>query len=426
MFQKIILSLLFATLLIAQNCVQCHKKEVTDYKHNIHYTLKKAINITRRTWGVKDSNVNFETLPYAKKSIKKPSDLVDDFLRRKCLKCHIDSKVDMKDSGIQRGKSCLACHDLHQSKGRCQRDKIAMDKCLNCHNKNYVGGDFKGLFPKDEEASYRAPLSKDGHFPQIKYGIDYHHLSQDVHFQKGLTCVSCHTSANMHEGKKVSCTDCHKTLSLKNHRAYHKNISCSACHASWNNSSYELSVFRDDMADYAKWKKLTLQEDEYLSNFLHHTLSSKKKIKPMMPDWVSGGLKKGVWYSGYRYRRWEDFVLGNSDEGKIKILRPLYQYRISYRDTNGTMVLDDVRKTEGRAIEAWIPYTPHTITKYAKSCERCHDNPLITDPYRGDNEILRLKVPTRLVGATFLTKEQIAKMQSKKYKMIRAKMLFEK
>ncbi|WP_331774834.1 hypothetical protein [Sulfurospirillum sp. 1612] len=424
MFQKIILSLAFSTIMMAQNCVQCHKKEVQNYQHNLHYTLSKAINITREAWGVKDSNVTFQTLPQAKKDIKNPSDLVDDFLRRKCLKCHIDSKTNIKDSGIKRGVSCLACHEPHQTSGKCQRDKISMDKCLSCHNKNYVGGDYQGLFPKDEEASYRAPLRQNGYFPEVKYGIDYHHLQSDVHFQKGMTCVSCHTAKDMHEGKKVSCKDCHKNPSAKNHPAYHDNISCSACHASWNNSSYELSVFRDDMADYAKWKKLTLQEDEYLSNFLHRALRSKEQIKPLMPDWVSGGLKKGVWYSGYRYRRWEDVVLGNSDEGKIEILRPLYQYRISYRDANGTMILDDVRNANGQKTEAWIPYSPHTITKHAKSCERCHDNPLITHPYRGDNAILKLKVPMRFIGATALTKEQIAKMRSSKYKQIRAKMIF--
>jgi len=426
MLYKIIFFFLFATIAMAQNCVECHEKEVRNYKHNMHYTLSKAINITREAWGIKDSNVTFQTLPNVKKDIKNPSDLVDDFLRRKCLKCHINSKTNIKNSGIKREVSCLACHEPHQANGKCQRDKIAIDKCLSCHNKNYIGGDYKGLFPKDEEASYRAPLRKDGRYPQVKYGIDYHHLQSDVHFQKGMTCVSCHSAKDMHEGKKVSCSDCHKNPSAKNHSAYHKNISCSACHASWNNSSYELSVFRDDIADYAKWKKLTLQEDEYLSKFLHDALKSKEKIKPMMPDWVSGGLKKGVWYSGYRYRRWEDFVLANSNGGKIKILRPLYQYRISYRDENGTMILDDESKINGTKIEAWIPYTPHTISKHAKSCERCHDNPLIIDSYRGDNTILKLKVPMHLSGATALTKKQITKMRSSNYKRIRAKILLSK
>jgi hypothetical protein len=52
----------------------------------------------------------------------------------------------------------------------------------------------------------------------------------------------------------------------------------------WNISNYELSIFRDDSADYDKWKDLTLQEDGYLTKFLNKALKSKKMIKPVMPD----------------------------------------------------------------------------------------------------------------------------------------------
>ncbi len=420
---KIIISLLFSTLLLASNCVECHEKEVKNYKHNIHYTLKKAINITRKAWGVKDSNVTFQTLPKSKLNIKKVSDLVDDFLRRKCLKCHMDSKVN-NGYGITRGIGCLSCHSKHQSSGKCQRSKISINKCLSCHNKNYVGGDYLGLFPKDEDRSYRAPLTKEGNYPPVKYGIDYHHLEEDIHYKKGLTCVDCHNAKDMHEGRKAKCTDCHKNLSKKNHTSFHKNISCSACHSSWNNNSYELSVFRDDTASYKKWKNLTMQEDEYLSIFLSKALKSKKKIKPQMPDWVSGGLKEGVWYSGWRYKRWEHFNLANAKDGKIKIIRPLFQYRISYRDKNGIMVFDDVNKINGKKIEIWLPYTPHTISKNAKSCESCHENPLIINPKITGYEVLDLQIPNNIINGFKLTNKQIKKMTSQKYKKIRAKMLF--
>jgi len=423
MFKIVTYIVITSTLLFSQNCIKCHKKVVENYKHNIHYTLSKAINITRKTWGIKDSNVTYQTLPQAKKIIKKPSDLVDDFLRRKCLKCHIDSKVN-DYPGIRRGTGCLACHSKHQTEGKCQRNKISINKCLSCHNKNYVGGDYTGLFPKDEDHSYRAPLTKNGFFPPVKYGIDYHHLKEDIHYQKGMTCVDCHNAADMHGTRKVKCIDCHKNLSKKNHPSYHKKISCSACHSSWNNNSYELSVFRDDTPSYKKWKNLTLQEDEYLTIFLNKALKSKKKIKPLMPDWVSGGLKQGIWYSGWRYKRWEFFNLANSDDGTIKIVRPMYQYRVSYRDANATMILDDVHKINEKNMDIWIPYSPHTISKNAKSCESCHANPLIINPKKTGYKILDLKLPDYITDGTKLTKEQIKKMTSKKYKKIRAKMFF--
>ncbi len=144
-----------------------------------------------------------------------------------------------------------------------------------------------------------------------------------------------------------------------------------------------------------------------------------------MPDWIERKLKPGIWYSGYRYKRWEDFLLANWDDGRIGPIRPLYQYRISYRDANGTVILDDVHTlSNGQPIEAWLPYTPHTIAPHAKSCEACHANPLILNPYNGENEVLKLKVPRRMIGASPLRPEQLKRMQSMRYKTERAKRLF--
>ena len=418
----IFISILFGSLL-AKDCASCHPKDAKNCQHSLHYTLKKAINITRVAWGIKDSNVTLQTLPLPKTDIKKPSDLVDDFLRRKCLKCHLGNRSS-GEKGMKRGKNCLACHTPHQKNGKCQKGKISMDKCLSCHNKEFVGGDFLGLFPKDYDKSYRAPLTKDGRYPPKKYGIDFHHLSPDIHYQKGMTCVDCHDKNDMQGIKKVSCTDCHKNLSKKNHTAYHKKLACSTCHSAWNNNSYELSVFRDDTSDYKKWKNLTLQEDGYLTNFLRIALRSKKKIPPKMPDWITHKFKEGIWYSGYRYKRWENFNLANSKDGRIMIIRPLFQYRISYRDKNGKMVLDDVNEINGKKIEVWLPYSPHTISKRAKSCESCHNNPLIINPKKTGYEVLDLQIPNNIINGSKLTKKQIEKMTSRKYKEVRAKMLF--
>jgi hypothetical protein len=421
---KIIISLcIIIGSLTAQDCITCHPKSARNCQKSLHYTLKKAINITRNAWGIKDSNVTLQSLPLPKTDIQKPSDLVDDFLRRKCLKCHLGNRAS-GEKGMKRGKDCLACHTPHQKSGKCQRSKISMDKCLSCHNKEFVGGDYLGLFPKDYDKSYRAPLTKDGRYPPQKYGIDFHHLSTDIHFKKGLTCVDCHKKDDMQGIKKASCTDCHKNLSKKNHTNYHKKLACSTCHSSWNNNSYELSVFRDDTSDYKKWRNLTLQEDGYLTNFLTKALKSKKKIAPKMPDWITHEFKDGIWYSGFRYKRWEHFNLANSKDGRIMIIRPLFQYRISYRDKNGKMILDDVDKINGKKIEVWLPYSPHTIGKNVKSCESCHNNPLIINPKKTGYEALDLQIPNNIINGSVLTKEQIKKMTSKKYKKIRAKILF--
>ena len=422
MFKIIIFFLILLNSLDANSCLKCHKKDGKKCQKSIHYTLKKAINITRKSWGIKDSNVTLQTLPLPKKEIKKVSDLVDDFLRRKCLKCHLGNRAS-GEKGMRRGLGCLACHSKHQKIGKCQKSKISMDRCLSCHNKGFVGGDYLGLFPKDHDKSYRAPLTKDGKYPPQKYGIDFHHLQSDIHFQKGMVCVDCHKKDDMQGTKKVKCIDCHKNLSPNNHTNYHTSLACSTCHSSWNNNSYELSVFRDDTSDYKKWKNLTLQEDGYLTNFLTKALKSKKKIPPKMPDWINHKFQNGIWYSGYRFKRWEHFNLANNKDGKIMIIRPIFQYRISYRDKNNTMIFDDINQIDGKKIETWTPYSPHTISKKSKSCEMCHANNLILNTTPTNNEILDLMKPNYIVGGSLLSKEQIGRLKSNLYKKTRGGIL---
>lgn len=414
---KIIYLALVPLLLFANECLTCHPKKMAQCKKSNHYTLKNAINITRKTWGIKNSDVTLQTLPQSSIDIKKPAHLVDDFLRRKCLKCHLTSKVINKTNNL-----CLSCHNRHTNKFDTKKAIPTMDKCLKCHNNNYIGTDYKGLFPHDYDRAYRSPITKDGYYPNRPYGIDFHHLSSDIHFKANMSCIDCHNKKDKNKSweDKVDCKSCHTKLTIQNHKIYHKNISCSACHSAWNISNYELNVLRDDTPNYQQWKRLIVQEDIYLENFLKKVLKSKTITKPKMPDYLTNKLRDGIWYSGYRFRRWENFFLVNSNDGDIKIAQPLYQYRISYKDKNGIMILDDITKQNGEKLEAFLPRTPHTIVKNGKSCEMCHENKIMLDKNLINKGILKGKI---LKGYS-LTKKQLKRLNSKYYKEQRAKILF--
>jgi len=357
-----------------------------------------------------------QTLPSSKIDIKEPKDLVDDFLRRKCLRCHLSSKTINKTNNI-----CLACHDPHKNKYDSKRAKPKQKKCLKCHNNGFIGTDYLGLFPHDYDKSYRSPITKDGKYPPRPYGIDFHHLNSDIHYKVGLKCIDCHKNKNKNSWEnKVKCSSCHTNLSKQNHQQYHNKISCNACHSAWNISSYELNVLRDDTPNYKQWSRLKVQEDKYLEKFLSKALKSKTVINPVMPDYLTNKLEDGIWYSGWLFRRWENFFLVNSDDGKIKIAQPMYQYRISYKDKNANIILDDVYKQNGSTIEGFLPRDPHTITKKSKSCQMCHNNKIMLDNNLINKNILKGKV---LKGSSFSI-EQLEKLQSNKYKLQRAKSLF--
>jgi len=413
---KIILLIFITISIYANECIKCHAAKMIQCKKSNHFTLKNAINITRQTWGIKDSNVTLQSLPQPKKDIRKPSDLVDDFLRRKCLKCHIASKTINKTNNL-----CLSCHNPHKNKFDKYKAKPTQSKCLKCHNNEFIGTDYLGLFPHDYDKSYRSPITKDGYYPNRPYGIDFHHLSSDIHYDKGMSCIDCHKKTNNKSWEsKVDCKSCHSSLSKQNHKNYHKNLSCNSCHSSWNISSYELNVLRDDTPNYKQWKRLKVQDDIYLEKFLRKAIKSKKTIPPKMPDYITNELKDGVWYSGWKFRRWENFFLINSNDGKIKIAKPMFQYRISFKNKNKNMILNDVYKINGKKIEAFLPKEPHTIIKKAKSCEMCHENKIMLDKNHINTNLLKGKV---MRGFLF-TKEQLNKLNSPLYKKERAKLLF--
>ncbi len=411
---KIVSIFLLNLYLFANECLLCHKSKELECSKSLHFTLKSAINITREVWGVEESNETLQTIPLPKKNISKPKDLVDDFLRRKCLRCHLKSKIINKSDNI-----CLACHNRHKNRDDSEMAKATQKKCLKCHNREFIGIDYIGLSPHDYDKSYRSPIDKNGNYPKKIGGIDYHHLIEDIHYKKGLTCLNCHKkSKNRNWEREIECKECHKKISKNNHKKYHKNISCSACHSSWNSSSYQLNLLRDDTKNYKQWRRLIVQEDTYLEKFLKKAIRAKNPPPPLMPDFLTNELKSGIWYSGWKFRRWENFFLVKNLNGKIEVARPLFQYRISYKDRNGKMVLNDIFRIDNRKIEAFLPKAPHTITKKAKSCEMCHNNRIMLN--KNSMDILK----GRVYKGRKLTQEELKRLKSDYYKRERAKTLF--
>ncbi|MDL1972757.1 MAG: hypothetical protein LWW78_05895 [Deltaproteobacteria bacterium] len=413
-------------------CGRCHEEEIKNLKNSLHATMAGIINQTRYLWGAQPSasppiysaNSALRPLPRPSPYPKAPKDLVDDFLRKKCLRCHIGTD-GFPGHGLYRASGCAACHVIYNNEGRYLGSDMAIEKnrkgypeyhnftknipnlqCLHCHNSNHVGADYEGLFEHDYDEAYRSPIPTN-----IVYGMDYHHLARDVHAEAGLLCIDCHTKKDvMGDGKiygyelsvpMIRCTDCHggflkkgpdKSLSnityrsgnfyfsSKNGNIYnlktfsrdiishaissHKRLRCSACHAQWSFGDYGLSVIREDAPSYKKWKRLRLQADPYLETFF------KDPKKSLSLDILDKKMKMGIWFMGWRFRRWEFMPLG-IENGKYAILRPKYQYFVSYVNKAGKVILDS-KKTRW----AFMPYVPHTISPFGRRCEACHLNPI--------------------------------------------------
>jgi len=145
----------------ANECFSCHNDKKDKCQNSNHFSMKNAINITRKAWGIEKSDVTLQTLPDTTDDIKEPKDLVDDLLRRKCLRCHLTSPTVNNTNN-----SCLACHTRHLNKFDAKQAKAEQKKCLVCHTNEFIGSDYLGMFPHDYDKSYRSPITPTGLYPQ--------------------------------------------------------------------------------------------------------------------------------------------------------------------------------------------------------------------------------------------------------------------
>ncbi len=362
-------------------CGNCHKREIEGIESSLHGTLAGIINQTRYLWGAQLSPYPPQ---YGLTKALAPipnAHLVDDFLKNNCLNCHIYQQGNMKDN--YRPSGCAACHVYYHrdglykgqdrailgvhKKGYPQKHQfqrpISNETCLQCHTKNHVGSDYLGLFERDWPPMFNVEeLFNDTHYP------GYHKLLPSVHAEKGLRCVDCHKKPDvMGDGKiygyaleftYVRCEYCHlqednsykAELRVKGLRPRsltdkaiphsieaHKGLHCSSCHALWSFGDYGLSVMKDE----------TIRNGD--------------------PQWKLG----------LRFRRWEWLPLGLDHEGRIRVLRPKYQYLLTHIDPLGNVLLDSIAPQRGDGSGkgwAFMPYTPHSIGTKGRPCESCHRN----------------------------------------------------
>ncbi len=376
---------------MAARCGRCHEKLTRSCATSLHFTLKKAVNLVRGHFGATSPLDSLTRIPVAKKPATLP-ELADDMLRRRCLRCHVYSPGD-NYAYVRRGTGCAACH-LRYVDGKLQDHAFLArpgdHQCLSCHYANRVGADYYGRFQHDFNWEYRTPYITRA--PYIRpYGVEYHDLVPDIHQQRGLACIDCHSGAAlMGTAPSPTCRTCHgwrpgdtkpaldnirvegdnlvltgrmdnkqhRVPGLRNpaHAQYGRQVACQVCHAQWIFNDSTTYLMLNETEDYDMWERLTVQSSSWVENFLDHNIYGDDEIAPAMPDGITGAMRPGIWYMGYGQRRWEDFLVRRDQDGVIRLFRPVLDLRLSYVDSDGTVRFDDV----GGNGDGLLPYTPHT------------------------------------------------------------------
>lgn len=188
--------------------------------------------------------------PTADEVEKDPLLSVYTYLRQECLRCHTGGKGRQK-RGDFRGMGCASCHIPYSNEGFYEgndsmipHDKrghllthqiqssrkvnvnihgthysgVPVETCTTCHNRGKrIGVSYQGLM----ETEYQSTFDKEGNGQPKLHTKRYLHLTEDIHYSKGMLCQDCHTSNDMHGdgfmtganlgAVEIECQDCHGT-----------------------------------------------------------------------------------------------------------------------------------------------------------------------------------------------------------------------
>ena len=188
--------------------------------------------------------------PTADEVEKDPLLSVYTYLRQECLRCHTGGKGRSR-RGDFRGMGCASCHIPYSNEGfyegndskishseaghmlshQIQSSRkvkvnvhgthysgVPVETCTTCHNRGKrIGVSYQGLM----ETSYGATFDADGNGQPKLHTKRYLHLTEDIHYSKGMLCQDCHTSNDMHGdgfmtganlgAVEIECQDCHGT-----------------------------------------------------------------------------------------------------------------------------------------------------------------------------------------------------------------------
>ncbi|MFV0436593.1 MAG: hypothetical protein ACK5PS_04270 [Desulfopila sp.] len=377
------------------SCGQCHRREVDALPHALHSTLRKEVNLVRAAFGANDRLTSFLDIPMHEEP-QNITELADDMLRRRCLRCHLYSSGDSYGA-TRRGTGCAACHLEYQDGKLVSHAFLARptdNQCLSCHYGNRVGADYHGHFDHDFSADFRTPYRATG-TSQRPYGVEYHQLAPDIHQQRGLICIDCHSGEELMTGDGsapgISCADCHDPRHLQRHlpenieyvgntysllakadgarhpvpllrhpaHAANPEVDCQVCHAQWSYNDGTTSLLRADHDNYEPWTLLTVQGSSEVEHLLDNNLNFEKiELEPTLSDTITGEKRPGIWYKGYSIRRWEDMFIGQAADGRLAVMRPELRIVLSWIDADEDVRFDGVASTAAR--NGLLPYTPHT------------------------------------------------------------------
>lgn len=367
----------------------------------------------------------------------------DTHLRNLCAGCHLgrEKTATGKAAWLERGGGCNACHLYYsdqatESMKRMQAGstplqpevhpaidiQVSNDRCKSCHSRsgrislNYEGWSETELKATDRPVSDSLTVLPDERVLRL--------VQADVHHQKGMSCIDCHSSYEvMGDGKshrhkedavRVQCLDCHpigspKLLTVGKLPDRESQLIAGLRQLSPNNKMVVtakgnqplLNTRVDSSGQIFLTGKLTRKV--HLSKYVaaactrgegHKRLSCEACHTAWVPqcigchnsfeketpgfDLLKGQPTKGTWveYAGKSLADLPTLGVSGNGDGRIVTVMPGMIMTIDH---------DSFSKEKKNSFHRlYAPASGHTTQREVRSCKSCHNSPLAIGFGRGE------------------------------------------
>ncbi len=368
----------------------------------------------------------------------------DDQWRKFCSRCHLWYQRDEGRSA--HGAGCAGCHMLSDGDGRYLGEDIALprggvgysavhrittaipvNQCLRCHNRSgRIAMSYQGLM---ESEGYGTPFRNGApRGGELAGGRSTYGLAPDVHWEKGMHCIDCHTGNDtmgdgtiyerMRDQVEIRCPDCHgdyhalprlTTVTENDYAAWASQYlsippnkpGTAVALSSKGRPLVNVKKEGDELAVYSKVTGLrhvspiiTGKEGAHavdghgrLECYACHTrwapqcygCHDYRQAGGRHYDGMTGFGAPGRWLETRDYFRFTNPPLGIDSRGKIAPYMPGCQVLFTDLDKSGNVVAPykDYVYPGDLVLNGIVstPIFPHTVGREVPLCEDCHLNP---------------------------------------------------
>lgn len=365
-----------------------------------------------------------------------------DLARKQCMECHLYSsgfavRGRTGFDGSYRGEGCAACHVEYSIDGRSESADRSIDRfepghprrhamtvapptstCTSCHwGDASIGLHFRGLsqLPPGAPGGPDIPGTTDSLLNDRFYLDDPALVPPDIHHEKGMHCIDCHTANDlMGDGKlygqmeyavEISCQDCHghyadpanggkpSLATLETERGTRLE------HLSWEGDRVVLTSKVDGQRHPVPQVPHVLDpaEPEYNPkaeramrpehgslecyvchnswnvNFLGFHFFRNEALSQM--DLLTGRTTPGLVTTQEKvFSTWKSFYAGLNEEGRVAPYLTGFSTMGTVRDESGELILDQEMPVTANGLSgmSMIHHQMHSNRGTARGCIECH------------------------------------------------------